>query len=44
MSQGSFKTAELIDLEALTNPQVVTDNVVQSVVSDQVGKTVTGRQ
>ena len=40
MSQGSFKTAELIDLEALTNPQVVTDNVVQSVVSDQVGKTV----
>jgi hypothetical protein len=37
MSQGSFKTAEL---EALTNPQVVTDNVVQSVVSDQVGKTV----
>ena len=40
MSQGSFKTAELIDLEALTNPQVVTDNVVQRVVSDQVGKTV----
>ena len=37
MSQGSFKTAEVIDLEALTNPS---DHVVGSVVSDQVGKVV----
>ena len=37
MSQGSFKTAEVIDLEALTNSQVATDDVV---VGDQVGKAV----
>ena len=40
MSQSSFKTAEVIDLEALTNPQAATDHVVASVVSDQVGKSV----
>lgn len=38
MSQSSFKTAEVIDLEALTNSQTVSEDVVESVVTDKVGK------
>ena len=38
MNQSGFKTAEVIDLEALTNSQAASEDVIGSAVSDQVGK------